>query len=360
MSFTHVWRRAAGAGVKASVVGAVSLSVHQFWTQPEGLRRQNAQCTRFSSCVLAESASYRSPSESFLSRSFIADAAASVAPAVVNIQVKGLLSGVTGSGFLIDETGLIITNAHVVKGAPKGAVVVSLWDGRELGGHVHSMDILSDIALVKVDEVPKGGVPVAKIGISSRLRPGDFVVALGSPLNLGRTVTAGIVSSTARHAAEIGMLSSKLDYLQTDAAINQGNSGGPLVNLDGEVVGVCTLKVRNTDGIAFAIPMDSAWPVVKQLLRHKKVPRPYIGVKLRTDHRLEAVFVDAVKPDSPGDKAGLRVGDRFVTIDGHPVNRMRDVLNRTGVSPGQQIHLVIESPGGDRREVTLVTAPLPS
>jgi len=299
-----------------------------------------------------------------LSRSFIADAASAAAPAVVNIQARlagamGLVGGgVTGSGFIIDKSGLLMTNAHVVQPAAQGEVIVRLWDGRDVKGRVHSTDSKSDIALVQIESrPPKDGFPAASIGTSSRLRAGDFVVALGSPLNLGRTVTAGIVSSTARQASEIGILDSRLDYIQTDAAINQGNSGGPLVNLDGEVVGVCTMKAGNSDGIAFAVPIDAAWPVVKALLKNKKVVRPYVGIKMRTDLSRGAVMVEAVRPNSPGEAAGILIGDRIVSVDGHPVNTIRDVLNRTGVSPGQRILVSIESPDGSRGEVVLVTAP---
>lgn len=282
------------------------------------------------------------------------------APAVVNINAKlggfGLTSS-AGSGFLIDKSGLLMTNAHVVQNAHDGEVTVTLWNGRKLRGHVHSMDKGSDIALVQItDRPPQGGFAAASIGTSSRLRAGDFVVALGSPLNLGRTVTAGIVSTTARPASDLS-LSSRLDYIQTDAAVNQGNSGGPLVNLDGEVIGVCTMKAGNSDGIAFAVPIDIAWPIAKRLLKHKKVVRPYVGIRFQTDHTARAVMVADVKPGSPAEEAGISVGDRIISCDGHPVNRIRDVLNRTGVSPGQKMLVGIETPDGERRVVTIVTAP---
>jgi len=295
-----------------------------------------------------------------LTRSFIADAAAAAAPAVVNINTTGGfgLTSSAGSGFIIDKGGLLMTNAHVVQHAYNGEVTVTLWNGGKLRGHVHSMDKESDIALVQITgRPPEGGFAAAHIGTSSRLRVGDFVVALGSPLNLGRTVTAGIVSATARHASEIGSLSSKLDYIQTDAAVNHGNSGGPLVNLDGEVIGVCTLKAGNSDGIAFAVPIDTAWPVVKMLLKHKKVVRPFIGIKFQIDHTARAVIVADVKRGSPAEKAGLSVGDRIVSCDGHPVNRIHDIFNRTGVSPGQCMLMEIKTPNGDMRTVTIVTAP---
>jgi len=174
---------------------------------------------------------------------FIADAAEVAAPAVVNILVDvhgplGMSGLATGSGFIVDSSkGLVATNAHVVAhaAATKGRVFVTLHDNRRLSGKVHSLDRQLDIALVEIDrkELPSWGqepLPEARIGTSSELRAGEWVVALGSPLHLQNTVTAGIVSSIARGASEIGMGEQNYEYLQTDAAINQGNSGGPLVS----------------------------------------------------------------------------------------------------------------------------------
>lgn len=173
---------------------------------------------------------------------FIADAAEVAAPAVVNILVDvhgplGMSGLATGSGFIVNSSkGLVATNAHVVAhaAATKGRVFVTLHDNRRLSGKVHSLDRQLDIALVEIDkkELPGWGqepLPEARIGTSSELRAGEWVVALGSPLHLQNTVTAGIVSSIARGASEIGMGEQNYEYLQTDAAINQGNSGGPLV-----------------------------------------------------------------------------------------------------------------------------------
>lgn len=173
---------------------------------------------------------------------FIADAAEVAAPAVVNILVDvrgpmGMGGLATGSGFIVSATkGLVATNAHVVAhaAAAHGRVVVTLHDGRRLSGKVHSLDRQLDIALVEIDkkDLPGRGeepLPEARIGSSGELRAGEWVVALGSPLHLQNTVTAGIVSAIARGASEIGMGEQNYEYLQTDAAINQGNSGGPLV-----------------------------------------------------------------------------------------------------------------------------------
>ena len=182
-----------------------------------------------------------------ITRNFVADAAEVVAPAVVNIMTSVesfMVSGASsGSGFIISTDGFIVTNAHVVAQSSDGTVVVTMWDGRKVKGYVHSLDEKSDLALIKIAE-PTGGevLPVAQLGTSSNLRVGEFVVALGSPLQLQNTVTFGIVSAVARHATELGIAKSRNEYIQTDAAINVGNSGGPLVDLNGHVIGVNTMK----------------------------------------------------------------------------------------------------------------------
>lgn len=161
---------------------------------------------------------------------------------------------------------------------------MTLTDGRKFPARVHSMDVQSDLALLELISPPPEPLPTAKVGTSSVLRPGEWVVALGSPLHLQNTVTAGIVSSTARTGSEIGLQAKSHEFIQTDAAINSGNSGGPLVNLDGEVIGINTAKLGggNVSGISFAIPIDTAWQVIKQLRVNKRVVRPYIGMRFQT------------------------------------------------------------------------------
>ncbi|XP_037621579.1 serine protease HTRA3-like [Sebastes umbrosus] len=192
---------------------------------------------------------------------FIADVVEKIAPAVVHIElfIRHPLFGrhmrlSSGSGFIANHSGVIVTNAHVVTTAAAGRpqLRVQLHDGDAYEATVRDVDRKADIATIKVN--PQKKLPVLSLGRSADLRPGEFVVAIGSPFALQNTVTTGIVSTTQRDGKELGIKDSDMDYIQTDAIINYGNSGGPLVNLDGEVIGINTLKV--TAGISFAIPSD--------------------------------------------------------------------------------------------------------
>merc|ERR1719502_717286 len=171
----------------------------------------------------------------------------------------------SGSGFFVSEDGFIVTNAHVVGNAD--TIRVTLSNSKVKSGKVHGIDKQSDIAVIKLDDQSES-YSAASIGRSEKLRLGEFVVAIGSPARLRESVTFGIVSSCAR----LGVGSNtRTAYIQTDAAINQGNSGGPLVNLDGQVVGINVMKLENTNGISFAIPMDMASQVINQLITKGKV-----------------------------------------------------------------------------------------
>ena len=320
----------------------------------------------------------------YLRRNFVADAAAKALPAVVNLTSdvqKGWVRGMSaGSGFIVRADGLVVTNAHVVQHARGGKVVVTLADGRKLRGRVLALDAASDLAVVQC-EVPKHSgrarelrsstagrlldcvgeafaqLPVAELGSSASLRPGDFVVALGSPLNLSNSVTSGIVSNVHRHGSELGNVQSRAEYLQTDAAINQGNSGGPLVDLDGKVVGINTMKAAAADGISFAIPIDVAWAVVRQLLQHGAVKRPYVGIQMRALPLKGGVEVVQVAPDSPAERAGLRAGDRLVAMRGERIRDVADVLARLALR-ADVLDVTVARPDvdGSYRNATLVEA----
>lgn len=300
-----------------------------------------------------------------LTRYTIADAAAKAAPAVVHITVSlgdmGLFIGEgAGSGVLINSNGTILTNAHVVAGygnvVYKGKVKVSLQDGRTFDGEVVSFDISSDIAVVKIkSKIP---LPAAVLGSSSKLRPGEWIVALGSPLHLQNSVTVGVVSCVERKGSEIGLRGIHGGYIQTDAAINQGNSGGPLLNLDGEVIGINTMKAYAADGVSFAIPIDTAVKVMEQLKKHGRVIRPWLGIKMHelNEHVLlqlkeedtafpdvvEGVLVPQVIPGSPAERAGIRAGDVIIEFDGVPITKASQIVDRLGDKVGVSFKVIVK------------------
>lgn len=234
-----------------------------------------------------------------------------------------------GSGFIVDSNGLILTNAHVVKGADN--VTVTLKDGRTFKGEVRGIDEPSDLAVVKI----KGqNLPVAPLGNSSDVKVGDWAIAVGNPLGLDNTVTLGIVSTLNRSSAQAGIPDKRLDFIQTDAAINPGNSGGPLLNDQGEVIGINTAIRADGQGIGFAIPIDKAKTIKDQLARGEKIPHPFIGIRMLTltpdlakqsnsdpnspftIPEINGVLVMQVVSNSPSATAGLRRGDVITEIDG--------------------------------------------
>ncbi|OAE34121.1 hypothetical protein AXG93_2891s1460 [Marchantia polymorpha subsp. ruderalis] len=314
----------------------------------------------------------------FLTRHAIADAAAKAAPAVVNITVsiggRGIFFAQTGgSGFIISPDGTILTNAHVVAddghGPYKGKIVVTMQDGRTFPGEIISYDSLADIAVVKVHSTKP--LPTVAFGSSRKLRPGEWVVALGSPLHLQNTVTVGIVSCVDRKSAEMGLRGVHADYIQTDAAINQGNSGGPLLNLDGEVIGINTMKALAADGVSFAIPIDSALKIIAQLKKHGRVVRPWLGMKmlgLTEDIILQlkerdpsfpdvtgGVLVPQVIPGSPAERAGVRPGDVVVEFDGQPVTSIHQIVESLGDRVGVTFKFVVKRSKGGTATLSVVT-----
>ncbi|GAQ83340.1 Trypsin-like serine proteases domain containing protein [Klebsormidium nitens] len=316
----------------------------------------------------------------YLSANFIADAAAKASPAVVNITVSSgrgwLMSQSAGSGFIVDKDGTILTNAHVVaemtgreRGAYRGKLLVTMQDGRTFEGKVMSFDTLSDIAVVKMESSTP--LPFVKLGESANLRAGDWVVALGSPFHLMNTVTCGIVSCTQRKSSELGVLGGRTNYIQTDAAINQGNSGGPLVDLDGKVIGINTMKALSADGVSFAIPIDAARKVVEQLAKHGRVLRPFVGMKMlelnaavisqlkerdSTFPDVSAgVLVPQVIPGSPAEKGGLMPGDVIVEFDGQSITTVSEILDALGERIGETIKVVVRRPRGKNATLSITT-----
>ncbi|MED6237877.1 Serine protease htra2, mitochondrial [Ataeniobius toweri] len=280
---------------------------------------------------------------------FIADVVEKSSPAVVYIEIVGRhpFSGrevpvSNGSGFIISSDGLIVTNAHVV--ANKRGVRVKLPNGDTYNATVHDIDPGADIATIKITS--KKPLPTLKLGQSSDIRQGEFVVAMGSPFALRNTITSGIVSSAQRGSKELGLSNSNMEYIQTDATIDFGNSGGPLINLDGEVIGINTMKV--TAGISFAIPSDRVKLFLNQAEKRKTSrfddsgTRPrYIGVMMLTltpsiiaelqmrdpsfPSVTHGILIHRVITGSPASRSGLLPGDIVVEINGVKVNTSEEI-----------------------------------
>ena len=302
------------------------------------------------------------------SHSFVANVASKVSPSVVRIDIerefqtdefesdlldpllKDLLGDLgtfpkkergQGSGVIIDSSGLVLTNAHVVERVDR--VIVTLQNGNQVDGTVVGTDQVTDLALVKIKEFPD--LESAKLGDSEDIQVGDWAIALGTPYGLESTVTLGIVSSLHRDINSLGFSDKRLDLIQTDAAINPGNSGGPLINSNGDVIGINTL-VRSGPGagLGFAIPINLASKVTNQLLTNGEVIHPYLGAQLvllneriAKEHNQDpnaliflpersGALVQSVIPQSPAEEGGLRRGDLVINAGGNAINDPRSLL----------------------------------
>ena len=306
---------------------------------------------------------------SFDSHNFVSDAVKSVGPAVVRIDTERLVErqqfdptlldpllrdllgepGMApdrergqGSGVIIDKNGLVLTNAHVVERVDN--VSVTLADGTNCEGKVLGTDSITDLALVKIDDPMNSNF--APLGDSEELEVGDWAIALGTPYGLEKTVTLGIVSSLHRDINSLGFSDKRLDLIQTDAAINPGNSGGPLINSNGQVIGINTL-VRSGPGagLGFAIPINLAKNVSDQLLTNGEVIHPYLGVqlislnpKIAKEHNEDpnsifqlpersGALIQSVIPNSPAEKAGLRRGDLVIAAENISIEEPKALLD---------------------------------
>ncbi len=269
-----------------------------------------------------------------------------------------------GSGFIISGDGYVLTNHHVIDGADE--VTVKLSDSREFQARVVGSDEKSDVALLKIDAK---GLPALRLGDSRQLRPGQWVVAIGSPFGLDHSVTAGIVSAVGRSSQFTGQ--QYVPFIQTDVAINRGNSGGPLLNTRGEVVGINSQIFSNSGGymgVSFAIPIDLAMNVADQLKATGKVQYGMIGVGLQEITRELADAMDLadtrgalvrnVTPGSPGDQAGLQAGDVIRSVDGRAVNASSELPPIIGaMPPGTRVTLGVLR-DGKTRNVAVTLAPL--
>ena len=274
-----------------------------------------------------------------------------------------------GSGFIVSAEGDILTNSHVVNGADR--VTVTLKDGRSFEGIVEGEDSITDLAVVKID-AGNESLPVAALGDSDAVNVGDWAIAVGNPLGLDNTVTLGIVSTLKRSSASVGIPDKRLDFIQTDAAINPGNSGGPLLNQDGEVIGINTAIRADAMGIGFAIPINKAKEIKDQLVRGESIAHPYLGVQIATLTpdlarrnnedpnagfllpEVDGVLVIRVIPNTPAAEAGLRRGDIVLEIDGQAVTSADSLQQKVeGSKVGQSLRLKVQR--GDQTEQLRIT-----
>jgi serine protease Do len=258
-----------------------------------------------------------------------------------------------GSGFIIKPDGYILTNAHVVGNG--GEVTVRLTDKREFKAKVIGTDPRSDVALIKIEGK---NLPVVEIGNPQKAKVGEWVAAIGSPFGFENSISAGIVSAKGRSLPDEGYVS----FIQTDVAVNPGNSGGPLFNLNGEVIGINSMIYSRTGGymgVSFAIPIDVAMEVADQLQSHGKVTRGRLGVQIQQLSQelaksfgmkdAKGALVASVEPGSPADKAGLKSGDVIVDFDGKAVEDSRDLPRMVGTTkPGTDAKVKIYRHGEEK------------
>ena len=233
-----------------------------------------------------------------------------------------------GSGFIFED-GLVITNAHVINGSDK--VIVGLTNGKKLKARLIGQDFFTDLAVLKIEG--KGPWPKAELGDSTKIQVGDWAIAVGNPFGLENTVTLGIISNLKRNVTQLGIYDKKLELIQTDAAINPGNSGGPLLNSNGEVIGINTL-IRSGPGagLSFAIPINKAKEIAYQLIKDGKVIHPMIGISLIDENNIKTnenyVKVGYVMPNSPAQKSGILVNDIVLKVGNKKIKTASDVISQ--------------------------------
>ena len=354
------------AGVLSGVLSAVAMS--------NVMREPTVRTGDVATSPLADSVSDVRIDES----SAVIEAVEKVSPAVVTItRAGGGLLGAevgTGTGFIYDPDGWIVTNRHVVRDAE--ALTVALNDGREMPAEIIGLDTLTDLAIIKIDATD---LPTAPIGSSADLESGQLAIAIGNPLGYENTVTTGVVSGLGRQVTASDATQTTAETLnnliQTDAAINPGNSGGPLVNSAGQVIGVNTAVSTEAQGLGFAIPIDVATPIMQQALDGEEIARPWIGVYYMA---IDPAFADAedlpvdygaliatsnggnpIFPGSPAEAAGLREGDIIVAIDGEQIGPDTDLSSLiVQHEPGDTVTLrVLRDNSVSEVEVTLGELP---
>lgn len=261
----------------------------------------------------------------------------------------------TGSGFILTANGQIMTNSHVVEGTDR--VQVILKDGRRFEGEVLGADSMTDVAVVKIDA---DNLPSVRIGNSDELSPGEWAIAIGNPLGLDNSVTVGIISATGRSSSDVGVPDKRIGFIQTDAAINPGNSGGPLLNSNGEVIGMNTAIISGAQGLGFAIPINKAQQIAQQLASTGRAEHAYLGIEMVTlspELRQElqenpelnfpitqdnGVLIVNVVPNSPAAKAGVKQGDIIQRIDEKQISKsdtVQEMVQNKAVGSAMKIEL---------------------
>lgn len=290
----------------------------------------------------------------------VAGVADSVGPAVVRVDTRRrprAADGGVGSGVIISPDGLVLTNSHVVSGA--GEIRLADAEGRTTDAQLIGEDPDTDLALIRANAARD--LPAAKIGNSKNLRRGQIVVAIGNPLGFESTVTAGVISALGRSLRSVGGRMIE-DVIQTDAALNPGNSGGPLVSARREVIGINTAIIRGAQGICFAVASNTASFVVSELIRHGRVRRAFIGVTAQTApiprrhalaagvERANGAMLTGVVPKGPASQAGLMSGDLVFALDKIPVTGVDDLIRLLSAERiGQPVALEVIRFGKPRR-----------
>ncbi len=288
-----------------------------------------------------------------------------------NLRRRPQVEQGSGSGFIVSPDGYILTNNHVVAGADK--VTVKLYDKREFTAKVVGTDPNTDVAVIKIDAQ---NLPAVQYGNSDSARVGEWVLAIGNPLEFNFTVTAGIVSAKGR--VLYGLQQSHYaiqDFIQTDAAINPGNSGGPLVNIRGQVIGINAAIASQTglyEGYGFAIPINLARTVMDQLVKTGHVERAVMGVQITDADENDAAAVGLKQitgvgvrsysdDDSPAKKAGIQLGDVIVALDGQPIDNTPQLQQKVAFKkPGESVEITVLRQGGERKTITVRLARAPS
>lgn len=324
------------------VVAAIVILSKPFWAQSESLRQSSNEITSFNQAVRK------------------------AAPAVVNIYSMGEIQGSyyqpqssrvwrLGSGVIMDSQGYILTAHHVVDNVDK--IEVALQDGRRYAAQLIGSDRYTDLAVLKIDA---DNLPVIPVQSTRRVRVGDIVLAIGNPYNIGQTITQGIVSAS---GGRVGVSNSYSDLIQMDAVINQGASGGALVNTAGELIGINNARYNSAfgdggEGIYFAVPYENARKVMKTLIQEGKVVRGYIGISVNPnfseEQSLSGILITEVERNSPAAKAGLQPNDFLIAIGGDPVRSAPEGLDRVASSePGTKLE--VEFYRDEKRMTTTVT-----